>query len=135
MGQKVEFLLQISQDQGPFNGNVLIVVGIVIIVAISAWWQYNVNREFSEAKLRYKLDPANQGNRQKLISAARLRGDYAYSVLEVVSLLDHQPTSSTSDILTKERLVGELQSLAELHKKGALTDQEFEQAKAKLLNS
>ncbi len=83
----------------------------------------------------FKRDPTNQVARQRLIDASKYRSDDGKSSREVIALLEVQLDCEQQVLNQKSELVQELKSLSHLHSKGALTDAEFELAKAKLLNS
>ncbi len=131
IGRKLDLNSQNDQLQRTSNPIISWIIGLVILFILwTIFWQLVVSREFSQAKDEFRKDPSNPKNRVRLIEAAKFRISRARSALEVMALLDGGRKVEKPEI----NLVAELKSLADLHASGHLTDDEFERAKAKLLN-
>lgn len=132
IGRKLDLNSQNDQLQRTSNPTISWIIGLIILFILwTIFWQLVVSREFSQAKEEFRKDPSNPKSRVRLIEAAKFRISRARSALEVMALLDGGREVEKPEI----NLVAELKSLADLHASGHLTDDEFERAKAKLLNS
>jgi hypothetical protein len=130
---KLKLFLQIQNQAKDSNIiGALIFLGVIGIFGLIIW-QLAVSKEFAAAKDEFRRNPSGRANRERLIKAAKSRNDEGLSALEVMSLLDKYPVRDEDSRERNSQFVVELKTIAELHSSGQLSDEEFEQAKAKLL--
>lgn len=111
----------------------LIVVFTVVVMVAVVVWQMTVRSDFNDAKVAFQRNPNDPETKQNLIQAAKSQRDYGRSTNDVVALLEAQHDREKHQS-AKKSIATELETLAELRDSGALTDDKFEKAKAKLLN-
>ena len=137
--EKLEFFLQYSRRSNDDFTAFFTVFGIafVILVIWAFAWQSKVDNEYDDAIEAFEADPSNEQKREVMIEAAKAKsysrrssGRYA---LEVTSLIENARDKAERNQKPKTDIVAELNSLSSLRERGLLTDAEFEQAKAKLL--
>ncbi len=115
------------------NGLTMLMIFMVVLIVGSIVWQMMVRNNFNEAKEAFQRNPNDPEAKQDLIQAAKSQRDYGRSTNDVVALLEAQHDREKRQS-PKKSIATELETLAELRDSGALTDDEFEKAKSKLLN-
>lgn len=131
----MKFLAEVS-GFGLSNGSFGVLLFLFLCgFAVMAWWHIHLNMEFDEALEMFKLTPSDKSSEKRLIDAARYRAYGGKGSVHVARLIQEVLEIRSSEIEKKGKFVAELEALAELSSRGQLTEAEFEQAKAKLLNS
>ncbi len=113
--------------------------GIVIFIFLAftaaiGWWQLSLKREFKVALEMFQMNPSDKGAEKRLVDAARYRADDGKSSVDVARLIQEQLEIRQRELGGKSKFVAELATLVDIHKRGGLTDEEFDRAKTKLLD-
>ncbi len=105
-------------------------MGLVIVGCLIGWFVSESN--YQSAKSDFRHDPLNREKRERLLAAAKKRG-HDTGAVEVISLMQESDEALRKAQNQKFNLASELEKLSALRDKGVLSEQEFEQAKSKLL--
>jgi Short C-terminal domain len=131
---QMESFIQIESQSTRSDSRSTFVIFYVLLIVVLLIWRLMKYLDFSDAKQEFEMDPSNPENKQRLLETARANRDYGKSGVMALTLIEEQKDREKLKEAGKHNIVVELQALADLHAKGHLSDAEFEQAKAKLLN-
>ncbi len=131
----MELLLQYKYQASRNGSNPTLGIILLVLIVVSLFWRLMKYSDFNEAKRQFEYNPANPENKQRLLETAKANRNYGRSGLDALTLIEAQNDREKLEQAKTKDIVGELKSLSELHEKGSLTDEEFEQAKKKLLRN
>ena len=109
---------------------VLIVILIIVGIARSIQTQ----SDYRQAKKDFLETPDDMASRLRLIEAAGARSIERHSGLEAMAMMEAIQNPVIVNDVSQPNLATNLESLANLHANGHISDTEFEQAKSKLLS-
>lgn len=128
----MKFLAQIQNQTSSSNdANWVVILFVLAIIGLLIGWMVSENK-YQSAKSDFQYDPQNKEKRKRFLDAAKSRGQDR-GALEVMSIIQDGDEAVRKQQNQKFNLTSELQKLGDLRDKGVLSEQEFQQAKSKLL--
>lgn len=128
----MEILAQIpGQTTSSSEPNWVLIAWILFIIGCLVWWMVSESK-YQSARSDFQHDPQNKEKRKRFLDAAKSSGQDR-GALEVMSIIQDSDEALRKQQNQKFNLASELQKLSDLRDKGVLSEQEFEQAKSKLL--
>ena len=128
----MELISQLSGTGGRDSNPNLFIWILVILAIFILGYSFYKGLAYGEAKMAFESDPGNQEKKETDLRLAKATSNDSPRVMETIQVLEAAQDRLKSKGKGND-FVADLERLQELRHKGALTQEEFELAKAKLL--